>query len=632
MSIEPGFDPRALSRAKQDLAHGLRTFARYLQRRADEGEIEQCRLLLVRLAEEDGSGAKEESSTDFSEDRKRRTLLISVANEALVLKERASGRLRFLQMAGEISGEEIGKKTAAVAENFRLLREAGRKSFFEVRERLVSMEKEHLSTSAGRFAAAEAEGLTGDLHEILCRSRWAPVFRAARRFAKYASAEIARDIDDWAKQEVQRLNSELPRRFRDEWARVQKELCGIPSDGNEILRAARCIHFHAGENLERTGRERLPPPVPARMEWKLPLRPATVVFAPLRIGRSRAEKQIFEQMSRFLAAFTRSAEENLLSAVRYALDGLGAEVEKRAAEREREILDALAGKRSLRGIDGQFHTVGFKGEEIAGEMILLAGIEKRLASVRRELLGAKPASNHAPLDEPTETNGPPGVESRFEFDEDLKTRGCAVCNRMAAEAGRFLADRQYALSTRESARREFADSLGFCPIHMWQLETLGSPHGLSLGLSAFTEKLSAELARLAREKEPGRAESIRRLARPSRICAACRLLKEVEDKYLVGMAGFLEIIEAREAYALSQGLCLRHLGMLVAKTTDEETLRFLLDHASRIHRQLTEDMLNYALKRDAVRSDLLNDDEKDAYLRAIIHTSGGKISYTPEQV
>ncbi|MGC8494393.1 MAG: DUF6062 family protein [Syntrophobacteraceae bacterium] len=632
MKFEPPPDPKPLFRAKQDIADGIRAFARYLQRSADEREIERCRLLMAKLAEDRFTPAKGESLIDFQEDRKRGTLLVSVLDEALVLEERVLSRLGFLKMAGEISGEEIGKKTTAIAESFQLLREARRKSFIEVRERIIAMEEKRISSAAGQFAASEAEGMDRDLHEILCRSSWTPVFRAARRFGKYASTQIARDIDSWAGQQVQRLNSELPQRFRDEWARVDTEFYGMRFCADEIHKVARSIDFRAGEGFERPDREMLPLLEISKMEWRPLFRPAIVAFVPICIANALAGKQLLEQMSRFIASFTRSAEENLLIAARRTLDGLGAEMEKRAAQMETEVLDAFRGKRPLRGTDGRFHAVSFTVEEIDGEMVFLAGIGKRLGLIRTRLLQAKSALGDEPLEEPAEIYTAVGVESRLDFDEDLKTRGCAVCNKMTAEAGRFLADRQYVLSNRESARREFADSLGFCQIHMWQLEALSSPHGLSLGLSTITDKLSADLAHLACKKEPVHGEAVRRLTHPLQGCAVCRLIAEVEHKYLDSLARFLRTTEGREAYACSQGVCLRHLGMLIAKTSEQETVRFLLDNASRLFLKLSEDMLNYALKRDALRGELLSQDEKDAYIRALVHIAGAKRICIPMQL
>jgi hypothetical protein len=48
----------------------------------------------------------------------------------------------------------------------------------------------------------------------------------------------------------------------------------------------------------------------------------------------------------------------------------------------------------------------------------------------------------------------------------------------------------------------------------------------------------------------------------------------------------------------------------------------LLTTASRRFEQVTQQMRNYAAKREAVRRDLISADEEDASLRALIHLVG----------
>ena len=191
-------------------------------------------------------------------------------------------------------------------------------------------------------------------------------------------------------------------------------------------------------------------------------------------------------------------------------------------------------------------------------------------------------------------------------------------------SARFFANRQYELSARESARRAHAASLGFCSLHTWQLEATASPQGLSIGFSNLMERLSADLGRLAASEESNPGESVRALVQDPDHCSVCRLVRDVGKRYLDDLAGFVRTEEGRRAYAYSQGVCLRHLGMLIADMPSRETVRFLLDHAALRFAEIAEDMRNYALKRDALRADMQNQDEKDAYLRAVIRTAGAK--------
>jgi hypothetical protein len=52
-----------------------------------------------------------------------------------------------------------------------------------------------------------------------------------------------------------------------------------------------------------------------------------------------------------------------------------------------------------------------------------------------------------------------------------------------------------------------------------------------------------------------------------------------------------------------------------------------LEEQSRHLEELSEDMRNYVLKREAIRRDLLNDNEENAWSRALIQMVGERMSY-----
>lgn len=206
--------------------------------------------------------------------------------------------------------------------------------------------------------------------------------------------------------------------------------------------------------------------------------------------------------------------------------------------------------------------------------------------------------------------------------EDVE-RKRPVCNRMIDAASRFFASRQYALATQEQAQRTYAEALGFCPLHTWQLEAMSSPQGLSQGFPRLMERLSADLTELARSEE-SRKDRVLALVQTSKGCRVCRLLRETERAYLSKFAAFIETPEGPKIYTHSQGLCLRHLGLLIDIIPSKEVVRFLIEHSARMFAQISEDMQNYALKRDALRSHTRNLDEEDAYLRGLVHSVRAK--------
>jgi hypothetical protein len=126
--------------------------------------------------------------------------------------------------------------------------------------------------------------------------------------------------------------------------------------------------------------------------------------------------------------------------------------------------------------------------------------------------------------------------------------------------------------------------------------------------------------------------SVPALVQSSKECRACRLVQDTEKAYLKGLAGFVQSPGGHKAYTYSQGLCLRHLGLLIPLVASKEVVRFLLEHAARLFAQISEDMQNYALKRDALRRHIHNLDEEDAYLRGLIHSVGARRVCFPWEV
>jgi hypothetical protein len=191
----------------------------------------------------------------------------------------------------------------------------------------------------------------------------------------------------------------------------------------------------------------------------------------------------------------------------------------------------------------------------------------------------------------------------------------------------FLTNFQYDLTRDEATQQDFAETLGFCPLHTWQLESVSSPVGASVGFAKLTEHVSKILA--ARAKSPSNGRTPIKLIRDSAECHVCRLLRDTELDYLRRLAEFIEPPEGRAAYAGSQGVCLRHLGLWLPMLADEGIARFVLEEAARHFEQMAEDMQNFSLKTEASRRELRNDDERDAYLRAIIHLAGTKGNCVP---
>jgi hypothetical protein len=209
---------------------------------------------------------------------------------------------------------------------------------------------------------------------------------------------------------------------------------------------------------------------------------------------------------------------------------------------------------------------------------------------------------------------------------DLRTRECPVCCHITKHASDFYARWQYQIGSDERSQSEFAVELGFCPLHTWQLLAMCSPHGASVGFARLVEQIAHRLRDCI--AAPSGGDAVRRLVRDSRNCRVCRLLLQTEDQYVRELATMIEQPAGRRQYRCSQGVCLRHLGLLL-NASKAESRQFLIHHAIQRFEEDAEDMRSYAMKHEALRRALQNRDEEDAFWRAIVHIVGNQSVGTP---
>jgi GTPase SAR1 family protein len=262
----------------------------------------------------------------------------------------------------------------------------------------------------------------------------------------------------------------------------------------------------------------------------------------------------------------------------------------------------------------------------------LQRLEEQLEALRSRLDG----SSERPLaDEPApvEARNEAAAESSIEaaatgsttLDVTPRTRECPLCRRLEQHALGLFSKWQYALASDAEAQAAFAARLGFCPLHTWQLVAISSPMSLSMGYPLLLDRVSRELAAAAHTASANLPTAITESAR----CRVCEDLRTVETRAVSELAEIVQDERGRRTYIASQGPCLRHLGFLLAAMPDPQRRRELLLHASNRMEEWSEEMQNYAMKRDALRRALLNRAEEDAYLRAIAHLVGTKSLCSP---
>jgi GTP-binding protein EngB required for normal cell division len=207
------------------------------------------------------------------------------------------------------------------------------------------------------------------------------------------------------------------------------------------------------------------------------------------------------------------------------------------------------------------------------------------------------------------------------------TQGCPVCDYLVGASKQFFAAFQYSLYNDEGQQRAFAENGGFCPFHLWQLQSICSPIGFSAGAAKLVKRISKALELPATIEDVN--QTLRQIRPSMDRCPACISFRQTERQFIGEFITSLSDAKTRRRYARSRGVCLQHLEMALAANPDAATAAQLLATASLGFQRLAEEMEGFALKREASRRDLVSEDEERAHIRAAIHLAGAKHNCMP---
>ena len=209
---------------------------------------------------------------------------------------------------------------------------------------------------------------------------------------------------------------------------------------------------------------------------------------------------------------------------------------------------------------------------------------------------------------------------------NARARTCPVCAAQGQALFAFFAQWQYTLATDASAQRAFAAEGGLCPVHTWQYQEMASPQGISDGYTPLIERMADELPDLVERGAEGAATHLASLLADTTRCPACHLVRATATERATHLLARLTSEAGRADYASSSGLCLPHLQVTLAYMeksivgTEERNMvtKFLLSEQIRHLEDLADDLRSYTLKRDALRRGLLNQEETNAWRRALV--------------
>lgn len=588
---------------------------------------------------ESGLSALEEALSEFLSKEKSSTFLLAVLDKLDRLLLETIQQVRLIKTAAELPQNQMADAQAALRKAWQQLAEARRQKLALIHDELNrQMQAAIEERAAGLFDELEGK-FAALLDQELDHSSLRLAYFAVQSFAAGIAAEVRRGLVDYVSEQRKLLAEAFEEMLRQSWSALEDNLHEITQAAGAVLGVQPGVDSSLNGELQSGIPQPHPQPTPLDFEWR-PQMPTWLCYVPVLLIRSALKRRFQAQLSSLMEGCLRAVSQAVNQSIDAGLMQVEAELKRRAGVVEARILQAMKGRKLARRIDGRWQLAELDAAELSQQVDELQAIAQRIALLQSETLFAEPlpdaaprgahlpsASTSAALDIPPplapataqKASGAPEDLAR-----DLQTRGCPACEAMFDAAHQFFADWQYALANQEKAQRAHADSLGFCPLHTWQFAAVSSPQGLSQGLPKLMERLSGELEQFVAGRSKSGAELAKTLTNNSKACQVCRLLKNIEKSFIEDLAGYLQTERGRKAYAASQGLCLRHLDLLLGDVRSNELTDFLIGEAARRFAEIAEDMQNYALKRDAREGYALNQDEKDAWWRGLVHLVGDK--------
>jgi len=316
------------------------------------------------------------------------------------------------------------------------------------------------------------------------------------------------------------------------------------------------------------------------------------------------------------------------------LDVLETALEKFLAEEKSRLFLATILDRLIRIFsDAELRQNTAQNVPQASLMHLIA-LHSRADSIRNGILGT---TEVFPAQAETSTDSVREVESKVlsvvqRQHTLLKTRTCPICAAQSQTVFDFFAQYQAKLANDEAVRKAFVVSRGFCQVHTWQFEQLASSQGLSEGYVTFLETVATELRRVARQPHLQSIKAIGKFLSDGETCLACRLLRDDEMIQRQRFLAYIATTDGQEFYRRSLGLCLPHLQAILADKPPKKIREFLLLEQARHFEDLADDMHSYTFKRDAIRSWLSNSDEEHAGRRALVQLVGERTAHRERKI
>jgi len=196
--------------------------------------------------------------------------------------------------------------------------------------------------------------------------------------------------------------------------------------------------------------------------------------------------------------------------------------------------------------------------------------------------------------------------------------GCPLCTVTQAAVERYISGLFYESILDPISRRKLRNSLGLCQKHA----RLVLDAGLSdaLGLAILYEDLVGKVLELlpvaTNSTRITKKEAIRFLE-PAKPCPACIQEKETSRRFSSALGEASHQGGFQQAFRKSDSLCLPHLREAIEYTSNQHSLRALLDSQSEKITGLRQQLAEFIRKNDYRFRDEAFGEERDSYRRAI---------------
>jgi hypothetical protein len=211
-------------------------------------------------------------------------------------------------------------------------------------------------------------------------------------------------------------------------------------------------------------------------------------------------------------------------------------------------------------------------------------------------------------------------------DGRVRPMRCHVCARLTEAVHEFLSKEQYSLATDPQRQASHAQEGAFCTLHAWQYESIASPQGLCLAYAPVLDASACDLHAATGATDPAALLRAVEAAFPAADgCRICGFLAEQER----GIASDVAVRLASTTDQFRPGLCILHLRSVLEAGLPPETARELVASEAEALERCARDMRMYALKHDAIRRELVTEEERTAYYRGLALAVGERTIARP---